>query len=418
MRFTNAENMCRDKYQKKLYDTKTTPSRDKLLLSLLGVKSDQLNDIYEKRHVHNPNTNDINLSGGVAEITHFYRQKINNEIGGDFAIEISTDSIQMLCKEFGVSYQPDIIFDETVFHTDWSEVHDQELIKKLSGGDDILPSQKHYLLKNGDKLWGHTRDLLNWERKQGYISLVFLLPFSPEETANDNWNTTWTMLNGTMSTGCKQIDKYALIVAIQLLNLGDNRDKTYFDIIDNSFMTKDFKKLLTLDYVVLADRLDITPLEGMGDKPHSDIGRILQTKLNFVPATFRKKKVLPGNNDNKRDDLEHSYQSLTRLMSHTSGLVCKLNIPATDEFRKTNKSNTWLFGPEYWIHFLSKQTINQKAKDKKGREMSQESVSLVDEDGKPKPAIYHYVPPCEYWPLRTTGLDPVSFPRLKGLKID
>ena len=386
-KYTYTDDIHEKPFQGELFEVKTTPSRDKLLMTLLGVGVDQLNDIYKKRKGRNPDVDKIVLSKGDVKLFDSSDDKLT-KLPKSKIIEfhlmeaISSNSINVLRREFGFSYKPDIKYQEDEFTAKWSEVSNDYEIRKLLDGKKSAPNQKHYFLKNGNELHDRVMDLLNWGGDKDYISLVFIFPFKSKVNIDDGSEIRWDIFDGTMSRECKQIDKYALMLAIQLLYVNKNDNTLCRNIIDNSFMKSDFINQDVLDYTVLAKSLNMSGLKNS----KSEKGQIIQTKIspekNLVD--FKYKRILYNNNAKKRKDLETICDGLKLLMSNTPGIACKLNIPASEEFKELNKSGTWVFGPSYWIQFLE----NSNSTAKQGSIMRKQSMEL-DDNGLPKSAIYY-----------------------------
>ena len=127
-------------FKNKLSEVETTSSRDKLLMRLLGVDPVRLNTVY--CGVDGDNCG-IKLSEGEIRPSDLNERKLRKGIEGSPWTAVSSNTLKMLCSEFGSSYKPDIKYDETCFRSKWEEVTDAEKIIKLSGNEPIIQKQKH-----------------------------------------------------------------------------------------------------------------------------------------------------------------------------------------------------------------------------------------------------------------------------------
>ena len=159
-KYTYTDEVHEKPFQKELFEVKTMPARDKLLMKFIGVGVDQLDKIYKQRKGPNPDVDKIILSTGNIKI-YDGRNKEYSEFSlkekSDFnkLSPVSQASINVLRDEYGVSYKPDIKYEEDSFSAKWSQASNDYEIRKLQSRLDEIAGMIGYAYRVGvgyDKL--------------------------------------------------------------------------------------------------------------------------------------------------------------------------------------------------------------------------------------------------------------------------
>jgi len=359
-KITNTVYLHKKLFQFKILGIKTSPNRDYVVQKLLGIPKNILQSIHfnQSNNTKKQALNEKRVKIQQRRIAS--QEKENVLLDTSQRNIIDTDSLEALRD----NYQSNIAYTHSTFNSIWRI-------------DKALPENKaclHFSLENWQQLDPIRDNILADSIDDGYLSLIFLFPSKAEETEeNAGHELKWDFFEGTFDEKNLHTDAYALIVALQLMNLGDINEKTCTDLVSNTFLNQSISTDEALQNNVAINNIAACD--------HTGGGTIIRATAGSSVEKYRKKllgkKTVAGENQ----ELESLKYGLSFLLTQTPGILCKLKIPIdTEAFQTTSgelsaKSSLWLFGPKYWIEFIEATTSN-----KDGSRDSKESRNIEDKD--------------------------------------
>jgi len=370
-KITNTVYLHKKAFQVKLAGIQINPNRDYLVQTLLGIPPEKLQGIYSN---HPNKTKQYTLSAKRVNIQQRRlgtAKKENSILDNSLKNIIDTDSL----IELRDKYQSNIEFTHSKFSSVWT------MDSPTPEHDEI----SNFSLVNWQELDPIKDKILEDSFEDGYLSLVFLFPSKPEESeAKDGHELKWHFFEGTLNETNLHTDAYALIVALQLMNLGDINDKTCTELVSSTLLNTTFSIDESLqNNIAIKDPKHFNYTGG---------GEIIRATAGGHITKYRKKLLGKKTIAGKNQELESLKYGLSFLLTQTPGILCKLKIPInTEAFSTVNgdlstKSSLWLFGPKYWIEFIEATTSNKEGSldSKDVREIENKHVYTIQCEIKPR----------------------------------
>ncbi len=449
-------------FQKNLHLKNQYPNRYKLIMKFLGITDTQLNELYRIKHDEKLTVVGVKLEAqdgeGTVSIT-----KQGMKIPKDTKFKNKVIDTSVL-ESMVINYRPVDEYSTEFIKVEWDkkEPTDDDIKEEAVKLGNVAPTtytlKTEYDLENRaiDFLGGKPKELTGDDKNENFLNLIVLFPFNSKSLREDikkpeeEWNTEeqelgWTIFEKELDKKAyRQVDYYALIMAIQLMSNKDTRLSrckklieltclnTHFHTEDYVYEHKITKKSVEstlLNNIALVDELDevsrqiLGCREGTGtiiktifEPKADDYDYFDHTKLINFNSTEDKKEV---RKEKREDDVKEDYwgmksraddfwnrdannlitlaRGMRTLMAHVPGVMCKLKIPIDprvfeDKVSVEGKliepsiSKTWIFGPAYWIDFLN----YAEAESKHGGQDRKNKLKPYDEVKKNSKYIFEF----------------------------